>query len=257
MIPGDIDLTQDLDFRNVKRRETPQLPASWKGKDRINISNGNLSTYIGSSNFTYTTSTPYSFSWTYYDTYDDSNITTTIRTNGIREVHNHDQLSWNIITYYNDYLDTTISNWNEYNEITSSSYNNLSVKYFDDKPKYDIFGNKIKSPEQIPKIPWSKKLYNPSIPSLPWSKRRFSLRNEDYIPDIPWDIEDDWFAYRRKDDLSTPTKRANKLISWLSKKSYSFIERYFDRDNEDVDLSYLTNMNWIHINDAVIDSIYT
>ena len=37
MIPGDIDLTQKLDFRNVKKKELPQLPASWKSKDKINI----------------------------------------------------------------------------------------------------------------------------------------------------------------------------------------------------------------------------
>ena len=39
MIPGDIDLTQNLDFRNVKKRETPQLPAFFNGRNKINISN--------------------------------------------------------------------------------------------------------------------------------------------------------------------------------------------------------------------------
>lgn len=258
MIPGDIDLTENLDFRNVKRRELPQLPASWKGKDRINTINDTLNTYINT-NDTITISTPNTFSWTYY-TDDDSNTTTTIRT--IREGHNDSQLSWTFTRYYDDYWDSTIYTWNRYDEINYTSSlssniyeydNKISVKLIDsDKPKYDVFGNKIKQPEQIPSIPWSKKSYTPSIPSIPWSKRKLTFRNEDYIPDIPW--EDEWQWYHNKIDLSTPIKRAKNLISWLAKKSSSFIEKYFE-NNEEVDMSYLTNMNWIRIHDAVIDSI--
>jgi hypothetical protein len=138
---------------------------------------------------------------------------------------------------------------------TYSSYNKTVKLKYSKKDEYDVFGNKIKQPEQIPSIPWSKKSHTPSILSIPWNKRKWTLRNEDYIPDIPWDVEDDWIIYNRKDDLSSPVKRAKKLISWLSKKSSSFIERYFEKD-EDVDTSYLTNMTWIRVHDAVIDSIY-
>lgn len=263
MIPGDIDLTENLDFRNIKKRELPQLPASWKGKDRINISTGNLSTYISTNDITYNIQTPYTFSWTYTD---DDRITTTIRTRGIREVHNDSQLSWSITSYDDDYLDSTIYTWNRYDEINYTSLlssniyeydNKISVKLIDsDKSKYDVFGNKIKQPEQIPKIPWSKKLYTSSIPSIPWSKRKWTFYNEDYIPNIPWDVEDDWMVYRNKrnNNLSSPIDRAKKLISWLSKKSSSFIDRYFEKD-EDVNTSYLTNMSWIHVHDAVIDLI--
>ena len=61
MVPGDIVLTENLDFRNVKRREVPQLPASWKGKDRLNISNNNLN--IISSGFTWTYNTYMKIIW--------------------------------------------------------------------------------------------------------------------------------------------------------------------------------------------------
>ena len=38
MIPGNIDLTENLDFRKVVKKEIPQLPDSWKGNgiDKLN-----------------------------------------------------------------------------------------------------------------------------------------------------------------------------------------------------------------------------
>ena len=154
MIPGDIDLTENLDFRNVKKRETPQLPASWKSKDKLNISSGDLSTYI-SSNSTYNIITPNTFSWTYY-TESDSNITT------IRADY---QLSWTTTSYDNYLLNT----WNDYNEyeINSLSYYNyddkISLEFEDNKSEYDVFGNKIIQPKPIPKIPWNTKVFTPSV----------------------------------------------------------------------------------------------
>ena len=255
MIPGDIDLTQNLDFRNVRKRDIPQLPASWKGKNRLNISNDNLNTYISSGGYTIT--------WRYHNNYyedyfeRDSNSTTTMTIRGIREVNNDYQLSWT--TTYDDNLDYTIYYWNDLdtNCITSFSSNDISSdKYV--KPEYDIFGNRIKHPEPIPKIPWGtyKRDCTPIIHPIAWrrSVMKWIKYDEDYIPDIPWDTED-YGWHHLSENLSTPIKRAKNLISWLSKKSSSFIERYFDKDDEKVDMSYLTNMSWIRVKDAVIDSI--
>lgn len=250
MVPGDIDLTENLDFRNVKRREVPQLPASWKGKDRLNINNVNINRYIGNS---YTVTWNYN---TYYEEFfeSDSNLTTTMTVRGIREVSNDYQLSWT--TTIDESTGSTLYYWNnDVDYITSYTSDNVSQEY--DKPEYDIFGNRIKHPKPIPKIPWStyKRDRTPIIHPIAWKRsiNKWIKYDEDYIPDIPWDTEDyGWYDLSKK-DLSTPIKRAKNLISWLSKKTSTFIERYFDKDDEKVDMSYLTNMSWIRVHDAVID----
>lgn len=255
MIPGDIDLTENLDFRNVKKRNTPQLPSSWRSNnnDKINVSNNGVIYTIASSiselrrNFYYME-----------NEYGDS---TTITIRGIREVHNNRDLSWTYTTSLHDDFESTLYYWNDesVNYLTSSytfttSSSSLNVR-FTDEPKYDVFGNRIKEPEQIPKFPWKFKDYTPIIHPIAWKRScyKWSRFDEDYIPDIPWETEASilWRKLRPM-NLSDYINKAKNLISWFNKKSSSFIERYFE-DIEEVDTSYLTNMGWIRIHDAIID----
>ena len=37
MLPGDIDLTENIDFRKTRRKEISQLPNSWRGKNQMII----------------------------------------------------------------------------------------------------------------------------------------------------------------------------------------------------------------------------
>ena len=138
MVPGDIDLTENLDFRNVKRREIPQLPASWKGKNRLNISNDNLNTYISSSN---------TITWTYNTYYEDylesdSNLTTTMTVRGIREVSNNYQLSWT--TTIDESTGSTLYYWN--NDVDYiTSYTSDDVFMYQHSPLISIASKLVKS----------------------------------------------------------------------------------------------------------------
>ena len=255
MIPGDIDLTENLDFRNVKKRNTPQLPAAWAGNKncKLNVSNNGT--------FTITTRTNNDLRWNFYYIENEYGDSTTITTRGIREVHNRD-LSWTYTTTsFNDDFDSTIYYWNDtsvdYLNVSpsTSSSSSLSVRFVDE-PNYDVFGNRVKEPKQIPKFPWKFKEYTPTIHPIAWKRScyKWSRFDEDYIPDIPWETEEDLLWYKRRPhiNLSDYINRAKNLITWFNKKSSSFIERYFE-DIEEVDTSYLTNMNWIRIHDAIID----
>lgn len=257
MIPGDIDLTENLDFRNVKKRNTPQLPASWgcNNNSKINVSNNGV---------IYTT-TSRSISWRYY--YNDyvQEYSDNMNIRRIREVRNNRDLSWTYTTTsWNDDFETTLNHWNsdiinEYlttsqftTSITSSPSLNIRVK---DEPKYDVFGNVIKEPKTIPKIPWKFKEYTPTIHPIAWKRScyKWSRFDEEYIPDIPWETEASILRCKSQPmNLSDYINKAKNLISWFNKKSSSFIERYFE-DIEEVDTSYLTNMGWIRIHDAIID----
>lgn len=255
MIPGDIDLTENLDFRNVKKRELPQLPASWDGKDRLNTAQINSNNIIT----TYSTTNG---SWTlrYGDGYFEP-----ITVSDITLVNNDDELelishwSYNYEWHSNSINSTIINNqyydlyFNYDSTTTTSNKTRLNISYEEDE--FDIFGNRIKPTPVIPQIPWKeKKEYDVYTDPICWEKheRKWIRHNEDYIPPIPWDDEEDDYV---EQDLSSPYKRAKNLICWLRNKSKSFIERYFDTEDEEVDMSYLTNMSWIRVHDAVIDSI--
>lgn len=248
MIPGDIDLTENLDFRKVKKKEIPQLPASWNGKDKLNtlnIDNSYITSLSTSSNYTFTYRyneyTEYNY-WTIEDV--DNYLNVTIDTNDIITTS-----TWTYDSY--QYFDTYTTELT-----TTSSSNKLRLESKSNKSKKDIFGNIIKEPEPIPEIPWKeKRKYNYDVP-IPWKRRSKQWIKYDSEPAIPWDTDDDWgWNNYDKPNLSRPYDRAKHLISWLFGKSRTFIERYFDTEDEKVDLSYLTNMSWIRVHDAVIDSI--
>lgn len=241
MIPGDIDLTENLDFRKVVRKQIPQLPDVFKGKFKINTEIDNRS-YISIANDgdlyinLDATSMPTSISMT-NTTYTSTNYTISYNTCGIDNITSS-SFSRNYTSF--EMSDTIYYTFNKPNG---------GYIYLKSEPKYDIFGNEIKPVKEIPNIPWNDRKRNNSIPSIPLERgRNFSLRRsewEDYDI-IPWQID----YNKPKIDLYSKVGRAKHLISWFSNKSSSYINNYF---NSDDNLRYLTDMSWIRVKDAVID----
>ena len=244
MLPGDIDLTENLDFRNVKQLPIPRLPESWNDIDCINSKINDIADHIS-----YTTTIRY---------YNSTSIT--ISTQNINS-------SWVSLNNYTDNSEYNyVSFESEFDDIESLYNPNISISntYINttrtDSPKklylsykkedeYDIFGNKkVNNIEYIPQLPWSTEIYNKPIRKIPWDT---SINSEEIYEDIPWDIECD---KPKKYDLSNVINRAKHLIPWLSDKSQSFLEDYLNLD-EDKSLSYLTNMSWIGVRDAIIDIV--
>lgn len=267
MIPGNIDLTENLDFRKVVKKELPQLPASWKESDsKINFTTGN-------NIYTYTTSSTYNI--TYRNLDDDYQYLTwnTINDYTVESNTSYTISAWlnngttrgttiQNITYYNDYnefeIGYTISEEDLYDDLLYLDHKHKykSWSSLNKKVEYDVFGNKkvSKEPEYIPSKPfnWRKKSED-EIEPIPW-KYRSNLNyyfNDDEIESIPWKRERN---HRRSMSYDDPGfNRAMGLICWLMNKSSSFIRRYFDEEDEKKTLSYLTNMSWIRVHDAVID----
>lgn len=239
MIPGDIDLTENLDFRKTRRKELPALPEKWGKNNNSIIRCDNL----------------------YYDDIDGSIITFTdyiVDSNGWFSISTSDNTTSASIEYTNSYNLTINTNSNTYylNSITLSDFgytwsvNTDNIVMHKPVKKKDIFGNIIMEEKPIEKICWhnkelSYKYKDRSDKSIPWKKvNRVSLKRYhiDNIQ-IPWDIEDSYV--RKKESISD-------RICYLAGKTSRFISRYLNRDSEDL-TSYLTNMNWIRVHDAVID----
>lgn len=249
MIPGNIDLTENLDFRRVVQKEIPQLPDSWKGNS-IN----KLNTYLSDNIISLTTSTNSYTSHTY-------SITNYLNTNDSWMTLSNDSLieSYNI-TDWNITYDATISQTTinvTYDTDSTIYYNTGSTTYFISPPKkeYDIFGNLTDNTiEEIPKIPWDTEPYKRPIKNICWKSYYGWESKDDYEPSIPWD----YYPYARppkRIDMTDIVDRAKNLICWFRDKSSSFIRNHIEAEEELVDLSYLTNMNWIRVHDAVIDTV--
>ena len=250
MIPGNIDLTEKLDFRNVVKKELPQLPALWH-ENKINtedINPGQIATYT---------------------TFHINPMEYTITSDEISDLYNYDTITqYSIISYdyrfNNDYVinttewrprfsstSTYISYSNNYNLDTTSSTNNnlikIQIPYNEEK---DVFGNVINNyAKDIPKIPWNSK-ESDYYSRITWEyckSKRFDPSSYDHYDDIPWDEDD----AEDKPRLYSEIDKAKHLISWLFDKSSTFIKNYFADD--DTVLSYLTNMSWIRVRDAIID----
>ena len=226
MLPGDIDLTENLDFRNIRRKQIPKFPTLWKKEKEQNKKSTSYSNSY-STNINITTSYSNSYS---------TNIN--ISTDGE--------------LYYYNFMGST-SNGRELvtldvdNRITLYTSN---INYIN-KDEYDIFGYKKTPEEIIPKIPWKIKTsdLHYCIPPIPWNQKNLFLQASKYvgIPSIPWDIEN----YREKRIFYNRIDRIKNLICYLKDKSGVFIKNYLD--GEDVDMTYLTNMGWIRVRDAIID----
>lgn len=213
MIPGDIDLTENLDFRKSRKKEIPKLPWNKNNISTINEliafdNNTNVITYYN------------------YDEY------------GVR--HNN--------VYYDEILSlydgTTSYNFISDNEsftTTSTLLTSLRLKF--NETKKDVFGNIIKKDKPIKNICWSAfNKIKEVIPIIPWKRsyndyRIYSIKFNNTNNKIPW-------------ETSMHIKINDNPICYLNGKSNSFIDEYFHkRDNS----NYLTDMNWLRIHDAIIE----
>lgn len=250
MIPGDIDLTQNLDFRKTKRKEIKQLPDSWNG----NGINRMVYNYIDSINNTISSVSSFTIS-------NNSTISWTIDDDQTTSSYIHDSY------FTNNQLSTSIRlNSNEMYFITSNNDNHLdinfnsksSIKHYitiNSKPELDAFGNEIIPEPQIPSIPW-RKYKEPIIKDIAWDMSlKHRMHDDLFIEDsIPWEEANNYGWYDLDDDKSNKfsISKAAEFISYLRGKSSTFIKRYLNRETED-NSSYLTNMNWIGIRDVIIE----
>ena len=265
MIPGDIDLTQNLDFRKTVKKKIPKFPVNWKRKKEMKVSN----------NISYTNAS------TGIDRIDD-NITLSVYYSDIEDLYNMDIIYDTIDMWTMNDSNSSSINFNYYNindhgfydgystytvgNTSSASMTSYRIQTtnrfkrnnpFKVEDEYDVFGNKKnRKKEYIPSIPWRTTKSTENIPSIPWESYETRKSYYGYFDDfhrstnkrIPWT----YIKPKRPYNLEDTAPRAQCLISWLKDKSYRFIKNYLDRDN-DADLSYLTNMGWIHVKDAVID----
>lgn len=262
-VPGDIDLTQNLDFRKTVRKELPQLPDSWKGNSNKLVCDNTFITTLSSNTISLDTHT---------GTYSAvNNINTNIR------INSPEITDWNNSYYGDEIQDITIrqdsmtisyniANTNDYitniyyydnnnHNWTSNKNKIVSISFKEQEEKYDVFGNKIKPPKEIPRIPWEGKENKLSCSNrrIAWKKNMYyrDYLSDDYIDPIAWERAEAWGIKNKQYDLYDNIERAQNLISWLFNKSRNTIRKYFEED--EVDLSYLTNMGWIRVRDAIID----
>lgn len=198
MLPGDIDLTENLDFRKTVRKKVPKLPDNWNAKKPLNF---NISDY----NLSSTTS--------YERRISDNNCY--------------------ILNYNNDYqfnITHTLSSYaiNYYNiNNSSTSYRFINDYTISCEDETDVFGNKIKQCTIIPDIPWDVLSKSNFKKLIPWDNILFN--NLDYDDDnIAWGSEE----YDIKVSNSIP---------WNTSK------------NDDTDLKYLNDMQWLRITDTIIE----
>lgn len=241
MIPGDIDLTKNLDFRRTRKKELPQFPASWKNNNgNVGINSSIYTTlYYPNDDITFNNNV-----LTYTTLQDDIYITNNTQTYSVR-IHDIDSYWSTDVDYF------TVSS-NLSSTITSTTSN--TIKYIVSKvePERDIFGNIIEPEKLMEQICWQKdELSNihrqKPIKQIPWTDnnhRNFNLtRHHIYDDCIPWDTE--YIRSKKKESIVD-------RICYLAGKSARFISDYFNEDKEDLSL-YLTNMNWIGVHDAIIE----
>ena len=152
MVPGDIDLTENLDFRKSRKATIPKIP--WLELQDNIISEDMLNSVtmpISSTNIEFRVTGS-----TMRITYDDFTTDTLY----IR----YDNGSWYNISSTNSSTDSSIISVNNY------------------YPKKDIFGNIIKEKAPIPKLCYYSHKQEKKIPKLPYHDEP-----KDCIPYLPWD----------------------------------------------------------------------
>ena len=230
MIPGDIDLTENLDFRKSRRKELPSLPWS-----NISLNNDGI---IITTNYVQPMSSLSQYN--NFNIYYDDIITEEL---------------WIDDSFGNHFTSTTTSSSTSTilysNSIETIIYNDTSSKTYKAlyKTKKDIFGNLIPSKEIIPKICYEiKEKISERIPKLPW-KTNHNLFINECDNRIPWKKRSK-FRFNKSWELDF--KPNTNPICYLEGKSSSFIRSYLNRETED-NHGYLTNMGYLRIHDAIIE----
>ena len=253
MVPGEVDLTENLDFRKIVKKEIPQLPVSWNKGGQISL-NDRFEGY-------YTTTLNTSSYNTYYIA-DRNSYTTIDNTYTINYYNGSSIMEWIAPIDYILEDSLEISNFNTYDYYTSyynsSVTTTISVKnsFTSKEPEYDMFGN-IKPPlEVIPSIPWKRNKINITEKQIPWrNKYDDTIIHRDLKKDkrIAW--EDDIPTVSTVLKMDNIVIKARHYISWLADKTMSFIEAHLksEDDHDPDDLRYLNNMSWIRVKDAIVD----
>lgn len=218
MIPGDIDLTENLDFRKTVRRNIPILP--WKDSMAHDY------------NFTDLTESDY------------NQIDNLLAT----ELNNY-TFSTNITIGNNTH--TTTSSFTSVNYSSSSTTIDASytIRFNPiDELEYDVFGNLIQPHKNISNNvldTWNNgNRNNKPIPKIPWEYYTVPYhKSNNYIP---------WNNKSNGCSLVYHESRINigKRICYLAGKTLEFIEDYFDKKDNS---SYLTNMSHIRVRNAIIE----
>ena len=233
MIAGDIDLTENLDFRKSRRKELPSLPWS-----NISLNNDGI---IITTNYVQPMSSLSQYN--NFNIYYDDIITEEL---------------WIDDSFGNHFTSTTTSSSTSTilysNSIETIVYNGTSSKtykvLYNTKPKKDIFGNLMPSKEIIPKICYEiKEKISERIPKLPW-KTNHNLFINECDNRIPWKKRSKFSRFNKSWELDF--KPNTNPICYLEGKSSSFIRSYLNRETED-NHGYLTNMGYLRIHDAIIE----
>ena len=153
MVPGDIDLTENLDFRKSRKAIIPKIP--WEELHGNFISEDMLNTaFNDDTEFRITTSS--------------SSISTT-------SIH----ISYSDTRTYNFYIQYDNGLFWHNIPTNSSTYTINANNYY---PKKDIFGNIIKEDIPIPELCYYDNKQEEKIPRLPYHDEP-----KDCIPCLPWD----------------------------------------------------------------------
>ena len=153
MVPGDIDLTENLDFRKSRKAIIPKIP--WEELHGNFISEDMLNTAFN----------------------DDTEFRITTSSSSISTTSMH--ISYSGTRTYNFYIQYDNGLFWHNIPTNSSTYTINANNYY---PKKDIFGNIIKGDIPIPELCYYDNKQEEKIPRLPYHDEP-----KDCIPCLPWD----------------------------------------------------------------------
>lgn len=237
MIPGDIDLTENLDFRNIRKsKENSNNKIPWQTPTDQNNHSDN------------------------FVQLDRRNLYPTSLYNNL-----YNSMQLNIFNESNSYL---VSN---YSSIYSSiNYNSSSTtveyanfKYniiYDLNNEYNVddYSSVFKSKPRFTKekrIPWDDFRYSSFIDDLyklhKSDQKEFWGNPKDHFKEP----DDSYYVFLKIQDKRNNIKQGDELsimknnISYLKDMNRDLLESYIAALNDNIDMSYLLNMGHIRIND--------
>lgn len=228
MIPGDIDLTENLDFRNIRKsKENSNNKIPWQIPTNQN---------------------------NYYD-----NFIQLDRRN-LHPTSLYNSMQMNIFNESNSYL---VSNYSSINYNISSTAEYTDFKYniiydFNNEYNVDDYSSVFKSKPRFTvekRIPWDDFRYSSFIDDLyKWHKsdqKEFWGNPKDHFEEP----DDSYYVFLKIQDKRNNIKQGDELsimknnISYLKDMNRDLLESYIAALNDNIDMSYLLNMGHIRIND--------